>query len=121
MVSDIDEALIKVFEGGVLKELEDTLTASEKCVDTETDDNSSEILSISPSSFYVLFAWSVATSTAALAFYAIHTNCSIDMVVKKAMKHWGKKKRIFSKQISHAENPAGNFDETHGSHFAVAA
>lgn len=112
MVSDIDEALTKVFEEGVLKELEDALMASEKC-----DDNS-EILSISPSSFYVLFAWSVATSTSALAFYAIHTNCRIDVVVKKALKRWGKKNRMFSRNLSCDQNPA---DQTHGTHFAIAA
>lgn len=115
MVSDIDEALTKVFEEGVLKELEDALTASEKC-----DDNS-EILSISPSSFYVLFAWSVATSTSALAFYAIHTKCRIDVMVKEALKRWGKKNRMFSRKLSCAQNPAGNFVQTHGTHFAIAA
>lgn len=94
MVSDIDEALAKVFEEGVLKELEDALTASEKC-----DDNS-EILSISPSSFYVLFAWSVATSTSALAFYAIHTKCRIDVMVKKALKRWGRRTECFQENLA---------------------
>lgn len=116
LVSDIDEALMKVFEGGVLKELEDTLTASEKCVDNETDNSE---ISIGPSSFYVLFAWSVGTSTAALVLYAIYTKCRMDRVVSKALKHWRKKKRIFSRKVSYAENP-GNF-ETPGSHFAIAA
>ncbi|KAA8523961.1 hypothetical protein F0562_010608 [Nyssa sinensis] len=52
MVSDINEALLKVIENGKLLELENNLTASDKCVDVESDH---ENISLSPSSFLVLF------------------------------------------------------------------
>ncbi|KAA8523959.1 hypothetical protein F0562_010610 [Nyssa sinensis] len=45
MVSDINEALLKVSENGKLLELEKRLTASEKCVDVESDH---ENISLSP-------------------------------------------------------------------------
>ena len=104
LLSDIDEALLKVFENGVLKELEEILTASEKCVDTESDNN--EIFSLSPNSFYMLFAFTRCTSTTTLAIYAIHSKCKVDRVVMTALKHWWKKqKRIFSRKVSSAETP----------------
>ncbi|KAL2496452.1 Glutamate receptor 2.7 [Forsythia ovata] len=66
LIHDIDEALLNVRENGVLKDLEESLLASEKCVDIQSDN---ETASLSPHNFLVLFIFTWLTSTAALLIY----------------------------------------------------
>ncbi|KAG8386378.1 hypothetical protein BUALT_Bualt03G0142600 [Buddleja alternifolia] len=66
LVPEIDKALLNVFEMGTLKDLEKSLIGSEKCVDKQTDN---ETTRLSPQSFFVLFIFTGGTSTAALAIY----------------------------------------------------
>lgn len=110
LIADIDEALLKVFESGTLKELEDKLIASEKCVDIRSDN---ETLSLSPSSFYVLFLFTGGTSTAALAIYFVHSKFGVDnsmpehkriwLLMLIVLKLWRNKRSQHSRKVSHAE------------------
>ncbi|KAA8523962.1 hypothetical protein F0562_010607 [Nyssa sinensis] len=112
MVSDINEALLNVFENGKLLELENNLAASEKCVDVESDH---ENISLSPSSFLVLFIISGVTSTAALAIYVIRgmwkldnsmcQHISIWMLILLVMERWRHLKKHTSRKVSNVESP----------------
>ncbi|KAL2476397.1 glutamate receptor 2 [Abeliophyllum distichum] len=66
LIHDIDEALLNVRENGVLNALEESLLASEKCVDIQSDN---ETASLSPHNFLVLFIFTWLTSTIALLIY----------------------------------------------------
>ncbi|XP_022848459.1 glutamate receptor 2.8-like [Olea europaea var. sylvestris] len=66
LLPDIDEALLNVRENGVLKDLEQSLIASEKCVDIQSDN---ETASLSPQNFFVLFIITGATSSTSLLIY----------------------------------------------------
>ncbi|KAL3508725.1 hypothetical protein ACH5RR_028126 [Cinchona calisaya] len=112
LIPDIDEALLKVFESGALKDLDEKLTASEKCVENESDN---ETVSLSPSSFVVLFLFTGGTSTVALAIYVVHSKCNMDnsmaehkriwLLMLMVLKYWRNKKRRFSRKVSHVETP----------------
>ncbi|XP_022848462.1 glutamate receptor 2.8-like isoform X1 [Olea europaea var. sylvestris] len=66
LLPDIDEALLNVRENGVLKDLEQSLIASEQCVDIKSDN---ETASLSPQNFFVLFIITGVTSSASLLIY----------------------------------------------------
>ncbi|KAL2476394.1 Glutamate receptor 2.7 [Abeliophyllum distichum] len=66
LIHDIDEALLNVRENGVLKDLEESLLASEKCVDIQPNN---ETAGLSPYNFLVLFMFTGLTSTTALLIY----------------------------------------------------
>ncbi|KAA8523966.1 hypothetical protein F0562_010603 [Nyssa sinensis] len=111
IVSDINEALLNVFESGKLMELENSLAASEKCVDVESDH---ENISLSPSSFLVLFIFSGVTSTAALAIYVIRGMWKLDnsmsqhksiwMLILLVMERWRHLKKHMSGKVSNVES-----------------
>ncbi|XP_027061001.1 glutamate receptor 2.7-like [Coffea arabica] len=113
LIADMDEALLKVFESGRLKELEDNMTALEKCVEIESE---SETLRLSPSSFYILFMFTGGTSTAALAIYFVHSKFKVDntamrehkriwLLILLVLKHWRNKRAQFPRNVSLAETP----------------
>ena len=66
MVHSVNKALLQVSENGKLRDLEDTMLASEECKDTELDGKTT---SLSPGSFWVLFILTAGTSTIALLAY----------------------------------------------------
>ncbi|KAF3442449.1 hypothetical protein FNV43_RR16365 [Rhamnella rubrinervis] len=68
MLASVNEALLKVFESGKLRELEQGMLASEKCEGMEDGDDETT-QSLSPNSFFVPFIITGATSTIALVFY----------------------------------------------------
>ncbi|PIN20884.1 Glutamate-gated kainate-type ion channel receptor subunit GluR5 [Handroanthus impetiginosus] len=99
LLRDIDEALLTVFENGELKDLERSLIASEKCIDNQTAD--SEMESLSPQSFFVLFVFTGSTSSTALAIYYLRSRGKVDnsmgelngiwmliIMVMMALKKW---------------------------------
>ncbi|TXG46470.1 hypothetical protein EZV62_028029 [Acer yangbiense] len=112
LLPSVTEALLKVSESGELRELETSMIASETCMDVYVDD---DISSLSPSSFWVLFAFSGGTSTIALIVYLSHRNwklsCllvhkTIRMLVLTLMKQWGiQKQRFYGRLLSHGESP----------------
>ncbi|KAM5586186.1 glutamate receptor 2.8-like [Rosa sericea] len=77
LLSSVNEAMLKVAESGKLRELENKMLASQKCLDAETDGRTP---SLSPSSFWVLFIFSGGTSTIALLVY-------IFRIYKSMLKH----------------------------------
>ncbi|KAK0599657.1 hypothetical protein LWI29_007366 [Acer saccharum] len=111
LLPSVTEALLKVSESGELRELETSMIASETCMDVDVDD---DISSLSPSSFWVLFAFSGGTSTIALIVYLSHRNwklsCllvheTIRMLVLTLMKQWGiQKQRFYGRLLSHGES-----------------
>ncbi|KAF5950956.1 hypothetical protein HYC85_012949 [Camellia sinensis] len=68
MLADINEALLKVAESGKLRELENSMTGTELCLDMESDHGNP---SFSLNSFWILFILTGGTSTVALVFYVI--------------------------------------------------
>ncbi|KAA8523958.1 hypothetical protein F0562_010611 [Nyssa sinensis] len=120
MLPDMNEALLNITEKGVLRELENSLTASEKCVDVEADN---ENVSLSPSSFWVLFTFSTATSTAALVIYIVSEKWRIHsfllelrciwMLISVAMIHWWLQKRRFSRRVGDAGSPSPVIPQTY--------
>lgn len=68
-LSEANKALMNVSESGKLKKLEDAYLISEKCVDDESSPNEDE--SLSPRSFWVLFALTAGTSTVSLVIYIL--------------------------------------------------
>ncbi|KAK4851341.1 hypothetical protein QYF36_014273 [Acer negundo] len=112
LLPSVTEALLKVSESGELRELETSMIASETCMDVDVDD---DISSLSPSSFWVLFAFSGGTSTIALIVYLSHRywklSClivhkTIRMLVLTLMKQWGiQKQRFYGRLLSHGESP----------------
>ncbi|XP_075488672.1 glutamate receptor 2.8-like isoform X2 [Primulina tabacum] len=112
LLPDMNEALLNAFETGVLKDLEDSLLASEKCVETKSDN---ETASLSPQSFFVLFILTAGTSTLALAVYYFHTETKVEdsmaghegiwMLMLMVMKKWRERMRKFSRKVRDVECP----------------
>ena len=71
MLSDINAALLELVDSGKLRELENSVTPTEICVDVESDNNCHNNISLSPNSFLVLFIFTVGVSTVALVMYLI--------------------------------------------------
>ncbi|KAM1474871.1 hypothetical protein ACFX2I_030835 [Malus domestica] len=99
------QAMLKVSESGKLRELENAMFASQKCIDMEPDDEPRS-LSLSPSYFWVLFMFTGRTSSIALVIYIFCACMSLSehKVIWKLMtvvlKHWGNQKRRFSRKVS---------------------
>ncbi|KAI3466073.1 hypothetical protein Pfo_022736 [Paulownia fortunei] len=113
LLPDFDEALLKVFESGELKDLENSLMASEKCVDIPRDNDTA---SLSPHSFFVLFIFTGGTSTAALAIYYFQVkwkaeNSTVEhkgiwILVLMVLKKWRNDQRSrFSRKVGDVESP----------------
>ncbi|CAK9182953.1 unnamed protein product [Ilex paraguariensis] len=104
---DINKGLLEVSERGELLELEKTMIVSEKCVDEESDH---ENVSLSPSSFWVLFILTGSISTAALAIYVIQRKIEYSMLLLKttwvsmwiAMQQLQNQKSRFCKRVGPA-------------------
>ncbi|XP_052177245.1 glutamate receptor 2.1-like isoform X2 [Diospyros lotus] len=66
ILSDMNVALMQVIDSGRLRELENNAAESESCIDVDSNDQD---VSLSPSSFWVLFMLTGGTSTIALVMY----------------------------------------------------
>ncbi|KAF3442448.1 hypothetical protein FNV43_RR16364 [Rhamnella rubrinervis] len=117
MLASVDEALLKVFESGKLLELEQSMLASEKCEEMADGDGDNETTpSLSPSSFFVLFIITGATSTIALVFYLCrvyksmfgHKNL-IWRLMMAVIEGWVCGKGRFSRKVSDLPENVLNF------------
>lgn len=112
MLTDIDEALLSIFESGALKDLENSLIASEQCVDIQADNDTA---SLSPHSFFVLFIFTGGTSTAALAIYYFRNKRLVDnsmapykgiwLLIMFVLMKWRNQRNRFSRKVSDVESP----------------
>ncbi|KAJ1442429.1 Solute-binding protein family 3/N-terminal domain of MltF [Sesbania bispinosa] len=109
LLDDVNEVLLNISESGTLRDLENSMLASEECKDTEPG---SETTSLSPCSFLVLFILTVGTSTTALLIYIFHVNylChghrTVWSLMMAVIKSWGSQKRLFSRRVHNfAEYP----------------
>ncbi|KAI3457399.1 hypothetical protein Pfo_014062 [Paulownia fortunei] len=119
LLPDIDKALLNVFEVGELKDLENSLIASEKCVDIQVDN---ETASLSPHSFFVLFIFTGGTSTAALAIYYFRSKMRVDnsmaehratwMLILMVLKKWRNQRNRMSRKVSDVESPSPTSSST---------
>ncbi|CAK9325234.1 unnamed protein product [Citrullus colocynthis] len=103
LLTDINEALLKVSETGKFRDLEDSMIANEKCEDGDAKDENS---SLSPNSFFILFVLSGGVSTIALTLYIFNAHNfsfqqnTIWRLMIAVMRHWGKHRRQFSRRVS---------------------
>ncbi|XP_023535728.1 glutamate receptor 2.8-like isoform X1 [Cucurbita pepo subsp. pepo] len=101
LLHDVNKALLKVFESGKYRELEESMIAREKCEDREAKVKSS---SLSPNSFFLLFVLSGGVSTLALTLYTISVHKSflqqtvLWRLMLAVIKNWGNHRREFSRQ-----------------------
>ncbi|KAA8523968.1 hypothetical protein F0562_010601 [Nyssa sinensis] len=112
VLADVNEALLNVSESGVLRELENSMTGSEKCVDVELAYGYG---SLNPGSFWVLFIFTGGTSTAALAIYVILVKWKFDnfmleyrniwTLILAVMKQWRHQRRRFCRRVSDVGDP----------------
>lgn len=111
LLPSVNEAMLKVIESGKLRDLENSMLASLKCLDAETDGTTP---SLSPSSFWVLFIFSGGTSTIALVVYIFRfykpmlEHKTIWKLMFAVTKHWGNPNlNRYSRRGSdiNAENP----------------
>lgn len=111
MIADVNEALLNVFESGKLRQLEDSMIGSEKCVEV---DSTNEEVSLSLDSFWLLFVFTGSTTTLSLIIYTLGVlRKHGESVVEKAnillvtfKKHWDHQRRGVSNKVHHhAEIP----------------
>ncbi|GMN54436.1 hypothetical protein TIFTF001_023565 [Ficus carica] len=100
LLPSISEALLKVSESGELQELEGNMLESEKC--TEEKDDYYNTPSLSLKSFWVLFLFTVGTSTFALVLYIIVVNKS---TMKLRVIWW-----LMTIVIRHRHSRSGHLD-----------
>lgn len=113
LVPEVTEAMLKVTESGKLRDLENSMLASLKCLDLDAQKDSGDP-SLSPNSFWVLFVFTGGTSTTALVVYTFFIHKSVAesktnwTIMLAAMKKWGNPNRRFSRRDSdiNAESPA---------------
>lgn len=100
MLPYVTKALLNVSESGRLRHLENSMIASEKCLDGELAD---EMSRLSPSSFWVLFMFTGGTSTIALLVYVVcHKRFGHKIVWSLSlavMRHWWHQKKTFSRRV----------------------
>ncbi|KAL8470072.1 hypothetical protein ACS0TY_032805 [Phlomoides rotata] len=111
LLHDIDEALLSVFESGELKELEDSLMASQTCVDSQPQNDPA---SLSPQGFFVPFIFTGGTSTVALAIYYFRTRLNADsmpqhkgiwLLISLVLLKWRNHRNRFSRKVSDIDTP----------------
>ncbi|KAL2472701.1 Glutamate receptor 2.7 [Forsythia ovata] len=120
LLPDIDTALLNVLETGVVKNLEDDLIASQKCIDIDSDNES---IRLSPQSFFGLFIITGSTSTVALGIYYFCSKSETEnsmpepkgiwmliIMVLKILRY--QRKRIVRK-VSDAESPRNSANTSH--------
>lgn len=109
MVNDVNKALLGVFESGKLRELEDKMIGSERCV--EVDSSNDDEISLSLNSFWILFVLTGGTTTCALAIYTLNevrtTKLTLQICncVTMISKHWKHQAKRLSRKVSDAEIP----------------
>lgn len=110
MVNDVNKALLGVFESGKLRELEDKMIGSERCV--EVDSSNDDEISLSLNSFWILFVLTGGTTTCALAIYSLNelrrtklTQQIGNYCVTTISKHWKHQRKRLSRKVSDAEIP----------------
>ncbi|GMY31949.1 glutamate receptor 2.8-like [Fagus crenata] len=110
LLHDVTKALLNVSECGRLRELEESMIASEKCAKVESIE---ELSSLSPSTFCVLFILTGGTSTVALLVYVVcykrfwhNTMWGHMLAIVRTWWHWIK---TFSRRISDAERTRNAF------------
>ncbi|KAL5147151.1 Glutamate receptor 2.7 [Glycine soja] len=111
LLPGVNQALLNISESGTLRDLENSMLASEKCKDII--DPGAETTSLSPASFMVLFILTGGTSTTALLIYIFsesylwpgqRTMWSLMMAV---IKHWRSQKRLFSRRVHNVAKKCG--------------
>lgn len=123
MLPSVNEALLKVCESGKIRELENSMLASEQCedMDEEVEEGST---SLSINSFWVLFTISGTSSTIALVFYlycVYKSKCEqtnwIWRLLMAVMKYWRCEKSRFSRRVSDVpESGRSSVDNVSDSH-----
>ncbi|XP_074355792.1 glutamate receptor 2.8-like [Apium graveolens] len=109
-ITDTNKALLEVFESGKLRELENKMIGSERCVEVESAYDDEDENSLTLDSFWILFALTGGTTTCALTIYALDglrrraTNFT-PKIVTTISKHWGHQNRRFSRKVSDADTP----------------
>ncbi|XP_021803926.1 glutamate receptor 2.8-like [Prunus avium] len=107
LLPSVTQAMLKVSENGTFQHLEQNMLASQKCMDTDLEDERLS-LRLSPSYFWVLFVFTGGTSSMALAIYIFCAYNSMSMsehnviwkLMMAVMKHWGNQRGRFSRKVS---------------------
>ncbi|PQP98190.1 glutamate receptor 2.8 [Prunus yedoensis var. nudiflora] len=107
LLPSVTQAMLKVSENGTFQDLEQNMLASQKCMDTDLEDERLS-LRLSPSYFWVLFVFTGGTSSMALAIYIFCAYNSMSMsehnviwkLMMAVMKHWGNQRGRFSRKVS---------------------
>ncbi|KAK7313100.1 hypothetical protein VNO77_37511 [Canavalia gladiata] len=109
LLHGVSQALLNLSESGILRNLENSMFASEKCKDKGPG---AETTSLGPGSFMVLLILTGGTSTTALLIYMFPVNylClgqrRMWSLMMAAVKRWGSQKRLFSRRVHNiAESP----------------
>ncbi|KAK9265352.1 hypothetical protein L1049_027222 [Liquidambar formosana] len=112
LLPGVSKALLKVSESGKLRDLENSMLASETCSEVESND---ENYRLSPNSFWALFIITGGTSTVTLVIYVFchrwnvhdstHEHKTIWRLMLAVMKYWGYRKRRFSRRVSDTASP----------------
>ncbi|KAI7750403.1 hypothetical protein M8C21_013420 [Ambrosia artemisiifolia] len=92
MVPDFTKALLNVSESGTLRDIEERMLGSERCVDQEAIQDEYERLGLG--SFWSLLLLAGGTSTIALAIYVMQNLCRLERsslitIILEARKYWG--------------------------------
>ncbi|XP_020224233.1 glutamate receptor 2.8 [Cajanus cajan] len=110
LLHSVNRAMLNISENGTIRDLENSMLASEECKDII--DTYGETTSVSPASFMVLFILTGGTSTIALLSYIFSVNClcseqrTIWSLMMAVMKRWRSRKRLFSRKVYNvAESP----------------
>ncbi|KAL2472699.1 Glutamate receptor 3.2 [Forsythia ovata] len=120
LLPDIDKALLNVLETGVVKNLEDDLIASQKCIDIDSDNES---IRLSPQSFFGLFIITGSTSTVALGIYYFCSKSETEnsmpepegiwMLIIMVLKILRYQRKRFVRKVSDAESPRNSANTSH--------
>ncbi|KAL2523539.1 Glutamate receptor 2.7 [Abeliophyllum distichum] len=120
LLPDIDKALLNVLETGVVKNLEDDLIASQKCIDI---DSVNEFVRLCPQSFFGLFIITGSTSTVALGIYYFCSKSETEnsmpepkgiwMLIIMVLKILRYQRKRFVRKVSDAESPRNSANTSH--------
>lgn len=109
IIADLDKALLEATECGKLRELEDRMIGEERCV--EADSSNDDEVSLSLDSFWILFLFTVGTTTCSLAIYTLDglwkakTSQVVNGSILTALiKYWKHQRSRFSRKLSDLPN-----------------
>lgn len=115
LLHDVNKALLTISEDGTLRDLENSMLASEECKDNIDDPAGAETTSLSPGSFLVLFILTGGTSTTALVIYIFpvnylcHGRRTMWSLMMAVIKRWGSQNRLLTRVHNvAAENPSNS-------------